>query len=254
MICTTLPSARFRTDASYCQFCGRRQRAQASLFPEAVAGVRRSTASSPASAAASRGISTPIRSSSAWPGSSCPSCPAPSCSACSPTSSPGSSCRKRSPPPSPSSSGAGACSGRPTNVTVAGVCGGLAEYFTVDVTAVRILWGPALHLPRLRDLRHLRLRAGLVHHAGRDGDSGGRAALTAARAVVGPGAGSQRGIKLRPGRGGALRPRSGSCSQRPRSPLGSPPGCPPPRSHRPDGHPERAGREPPPPAVCSTAT
>ena len=26
------------------------------------------------------------------------------------------------------------------NVTVAGVCGGLAEYFTVDVTAVRVLW------------------------------------------------------------------------------------------------------------------
>ena len=26
------------------------------------------------------------------------------------------------------------------NVTVAGVCGGLAEYFTVDVTAMRILW------------------------------------------------------------------------------------------------------------------
>ncbi len=26
------------------------------------------------------------------------------------------------------------------NVTVAGVCGGLAEYFAVDVTAVRVLW------------------------------------------------------------------------------------------------------------------
>ena len=58
------------------------------------------------------------------------------------------------------------------NVTVAGVCGGIAEYFAVDRDRDAHPVGPALHLPRFRDLRSVRLRGGLVHHAGSDGDTG----------------------------------------------------------------------------------
>jgi hypothetical protein len=57
-----------------------------------------------------------------------------------------------------------------TDKRIAGVCGGLADYFDVDPTIVRVSWGdPVDHLPALSCVRHRRVCGGVVDHPGSEG-------------------------------------------------------------------------------------
>ena len=99
-----------------------------------------------------------------------------------------------------------------TDVTIGGVCGGIAEYFQVDATAVRLLWVVLSVFPRPDRRRRARLRPGLAHHArpaaGRRPRAGaGPAAAPATSAALGRG-------RRRRARVASLRRRNGADSWR----------------------------------------
>jgi phage shock protein PspC (stress-responsive transcriptional regulator) len=126
-------------EASYCQFCGRRQGARATLFPKPLRRSQVDRKLAGICGGIARYLDTdPVFIRVAWvilsivPGTILLGVLAYVVAwIIVPEAEPGSE---------PVIVGAKRMQRSADNVTVAGVCGGLAEYFTVDVTAVRILW------------------------------------------------------------------------------------------------------------------
>ena len=126
-------------EASYCLYCGRRQGASASLFPKPLRRSRVDSRLAGVCGGIARYLDTdPVFIRVAWiilsivPGSVLLGVLAYIVAwIIVPEAEPGSE---------PIVVGAKRLQRSAGNVTVAGVCGGIAEYFAVDVTAVRVLW------------------------------------------------------------------------------------------------------------------
>ncbi len=126
-------------EASYCQFCGRRQEASTTIFPKPLRRSRVDSRLAGVCGGIARYLDTdPVFIRVAWvilsivPGTILLGVLAYVVAwIIVPEAEPGSE---------PIVVGAKRLLRSADNVTVAGVCGGIAEYFAVDVTAVRVLW------------------------------------------------------------------------------------------------------------------